>query len=456
MIQIDVLEAILSRLERWKRRGYQIVACCPFHDDRNPSFYLDTERGIWHCFGCGEGGNLRKLVERLLPDIAGWLYTYKGESAEYLEAISFYESLPYLWEKMEIVSLVEERRAIKPEVLLKMRPRWGEPSVVSNYDGEKFKRFAGRIVFPNSFHKRLSSYLGYALNGEQPKYCYPPRLKPIVPFGWDEIWSEMRTSKQVYVVEGIFDMLSLWQIGLPAISVSGNTIRRLPALLPEDVHIILLPDNPKVEGKKGGLLLGVNWAVSCLLLGRWDAKLGVFPSYVYKDANEALKAGALEEQIERLELYPLPHFLIHVAATRRLPRLSVDFIVDLIARYVPTDYGLEVLRWVRRKYPSLVFKLHSAIWGYADMEAIGGKQEHWRIVFEAARSIEGRNLLREVFLEAEIPYVFSQEVMEDACSLPRSLVLEAAKFAAKQLRWRQARRYKSALVQLGFLPPDLD
>src|SRR4051812_41544335 len=44
--------------------GRRLWWCCPFHDDRNPSFCVDPEKGCWRCFGCGASGDAAALVMR--------------------------------------------------------------------------------------------------------------------------------------------------------------------------------------------------------------------------------------------------------------------------------------------------------------------------------------------------------------------------------------------------------
>jgi DNA primase len=46
-----------------RRVGSRYVGLCPFHNEKTPSFGVDRERGFFHCFGCGVGGNVFKFVE---------------------------------------------------------------------------------------------------------------------------------------------------------------------------------------------------------------------------------------------------------------------------------------------------------------------------------------------------------------------------------------------------------
>ena len=59
-----------------KRRGANYVACCPFHDEKTPSFYVSPAKGIYKCFGCGKSGTAIGFV-------------MEHESLTYVEALKF-------------------------------------------------------------------------------------------------------------------------------------------------------------------------------------------------------------------------------------------------------------------------------------------------------------------------------------------------------------------------------
>lgn len=48
-----------------KQKGGRYMACCPFHKEKTPSFQIDQNKQLWHCFGCGEGGNIVNFVEKI-------------------------------------------------------------------------------------------------------------------------------------------------------------------------------------------------------------------------------------------------------------------------------------------------------------------------------------------------------------------------------------------------------
>ncbi|NTU89457.1 MAG: DNA primase [Actinobacteria bacterium] len=59
------LVAIAAERVVLKQSGRKFKACCPFHDEKTPSFQIDPELGLWHCFGCGEGGDVFDFVQRV-------------------------------------------------------------------------------------------------------------------------------------------------------------------------------------------------------------------------------------------------------------------------------------------------------------------------------------------------------------------------------------------------------
>ena len=49
---------LVSQYAEVKHKGSTYVACCPFHNEKTPSFHISPEKGVYHCFGCGESGNI--------------------------------------------------------------------------------------------------------------------------------------------------------------------------------------------------------------------------------------------------------------------------------------------------------------------------------------------------------------------------------------------------------------
>ena len=61
LARVDIVELIGSRVPL-KRKGKEYTACCPFHDERTPSFYVSPTKQFYHCFGCGAHGTPIKFL----------------------------------------------------------------------------------------------------------------------------------------------------------------------------------------------------------------------------------------------------------------------------------------------------------------------------------------------------------------------------------------------------------
>lgn len=62
----DLVEVARSFIELRKAGGNDFTACCPFHDERTPSFHINAAKQVYHCFGCGAGGNLITFVKAMV------------------------------------------------------------------------------------------------------------------------------------------------------------------------------------------------------------------------------------------------------------------------------------------------------------------------------------------------------------------------------------------------------
>jgi DNA primase len=61
--RMGIVELMESLGVKLKKVGREYTGLCPFHDDRKPSLSVSREKGLWHCFGCGKGGDARKFIE---------------------------------------------------------------------------------------------------------------------------------------------------------------------------------------------------------------------------------------------------------------------------------------------------------------------------------------------------------------------------------------------------------
>ena len=61
----DLLTAIQAEGIELKQRGRHLVGLCPLHPEKTPSFSVNPEKQVWHCFGCGKGGDVISLIQEL-------------------------------------------------------------------------------------------------------------------------------------------------------------------------------------------------------------------------------------------------------------------------------------------------------------------------------------------------------------------------------------------------------
>ena len=275
---VDIVEVISAHTDL-RRQGARWVGLCPFHEERTPSFSVDAQEKLYHCFGCGVGGDTIKFVEEkeglgfaeavelladrygvelqrekedpraearrqqrrrlgeLLDRTAGFYAQYLWESEEASKARAYLaerglgeETLrafgvgyaPSAW---DTVLLRGQRAGFKVEELravgLAQRGRGG-----GEYD-----RFRERIMFPIRDRRgRTLGFGGRAMRSDQgAKYVNTAETdffhKSQMLYGIDLAKEAIAKSNRVVVVEGYTDVLALHQAGVgEAVGVMGTAI----------------------------------------------------------------------------------------------------------------------------------------------------------------------------------------------------------------------------------------
>lgn len=278
IIEAARIEDVVSDFVPLKRRGANFVACCPFHNEKTPSFYVSPAKGIFKCFGCGKSGTAVGFVMeheslsyadalRFLAKKYGIEVVEKEESAEDLAARQRGESLLLVSEFAagffrESLKTKEGRaigyeyfrsRGLEDATIEKFGLGWAPVSrhaladaarksgykeeflidtglCVRRDDGSMLDRFYDRVIFPiHSVSGRPIAFGGRTLKTDKSvaKYVNSPETEIYVKsrslYGIYFARNEMTRKDRCYLVEGYLDVISMHQLGITNVVASSGT-----------------------------------------------------------------------------------------------------------------------------------------------------------------------------------------------------------------------------------------
>ena len=264
----DIVEVIASKLPL-KKAGREFKACCPFHGEKTPSFWVSPEKQFYHCFGCGAHGTaLGFLMEhdklsfpKAVEDLAGRMglevphesggapesarraddaaYDLMARvAAHYVEQLSRDARAKQYIEQRGLSKEIVERFAIgyAPNSWNDLLKRFGgteearrqlselgliiERERTQARDGEKhYDRFRDRIMFPiRDARGRTIAFGGRILDQGEPKYLNSPETvlfhKGRELYGLHEVRQSRVPLKRLVIVEGYMDTVRLHQYGV--------------------------------------------------------------------------------------------------------------------------------------------------------------------------------------------------------------------------------------------------
>ena len=262
------VEDVVGQYVELKRAGRNFKGLCPFHSEKTPSFVVSPERGVYHCFGCNQGGDIFEFVKAVEGvDFRGGMELLARQAGINLDQYdNFGSSRTKEKEQLRKVvalavkyyqhSLVQNRHAL--EYLARQRhfnkqtisdfkfgysPDNGKALVqflekrgiskediqnaglMNRYDGDFFR---GRVMVtlsdangaPIGFTARL-------LEGEGPKYINTPQTllydKSTHIYGLDLAKDAIRTEKMAVIVEGNLDVVASHQAGIKNVVATAGT-----------------------------------------------------------------------------------------------------------------------------------------------------------------------------------------------------------------------------------------
>jgi len=271
------LSEVISRYVSLTQRGNSFVGKCPFHDEKTPSFNVNDSKGLYHCFGCKEGGNVITFIQKFknfsFPETIKYLSNYLGIELEYenseklhldnklLRILSlandlFIENLKtnnsainYLKSrKIDLESVEKFKIGFCPseEKIINYFSNFGislqdlkkTDLFITKEDNNFFGRFKGRITFPIlNFSNKIVAFGARSLGASKIKYINSQEStifkKSEILFGLAQNYEVIKKNKEVILVEGYMDVISMYKnnfkcaLSPMGTSLSSNQIYKL-------------------------------------------------------------------------------------------------------------------------------------------------------------------------------------------------------------------------------------
>ena len=352
----DLVRIIQPYAQDLKKKGANWMACCPFHQEKTPSFSVNPAKGFYKCFGCGKGGtafnfvmemeglNFPEAVKRvaeisgvMLPepvdDVSYERSKKKREEKKQLAdqiielnqiALDFWEAeLQAKNAKAKAAREYLEQRGISDGVqkafhigfspdswdaLLNLLKEKGadekliEQSGLVSVNEEKervFDKFRGRIMFPVlDVNGKPVAFGARAMGDDQPKYLNSPETAAYVKgqhlYGLFQSKDEIRKKRFAILVEGYLDLIALYQFGVTNVAASLGTAftDEQSKLLSRFAKKVVI----NYDGDSAGIK-AARRAIEHLLPQEFDVKVLVLPDG--KDPDDFIRENGTDAYNER-------------------------------------------------------------------------------------------------------------------------------------------------------------
>ncbi len=323
--QADIVQVVQDHVPL-KKAGTSYKGLCPFHTEKTPSFHVNGDKGFFHCFGCGTGGDVVKFVElqeklsfpeavRQLAQRFGLQVPESDDPARDSAMDARREALlklhelaaAYFREQLDTPSGKRARHALEqreiwPETVERLGLGYAPPQregltrrlldtghskdvlvasglVVEREGGRVIDRFRNRLMIPISRDSgSVVAFGGRALEDEQqPKYVNSPETdlytKGRILYGLHLTKTEIRRLGYAVMVEGYFDLAQALQAGVtPVVATCGTAVTdRQTRLLKRFTSKVILSFDPDAAGKgasarSGELLVSEGFQVNVAIL----------------------------------------------------------------------------------------------------------------------------------------------------------------------------------------------
>lgn len=347
--KLDVVDFV-GKYIPLKKAGANYKGICPFHQEKTPSFMVSPEKQIWHCFGCGRGGDAIKfLMEKegveflealkILADQTGvQLSKIPSQGMESRKRLYAMNELATKYFQKSLEDSVEGRKAkdylinrgMKPETITEFRlgfaPTSGKAMLEflkrREYKEDEIERmglavkkgylkdkFVNRIIFPlTDALGRVVGFSGRVMTKDGvPKYLNSPETpifhKSDILYALDLAKDVARKEQKLVLVEGQMDVISSHQAGIKnVVGVSGTALtsqqmKLISRYVPE-IILALDADEAGSEATKRAVTVA----------GEFDVSVKVALFGEYKDPDALIQAGASRWQKSLDEAVPVMDF----------------------------------------------------------------------------------------------------------------------------------------------------
>ncbi len=341
----DIVE-IISSYYPLQKAGKNYRTHCPYHPEKKPSFTVSPDKQIFHCFGCGVGGNVINFI--MLEERVEWWEAVKilaeklgipWEEKKDKDVSSLYEiteKASLLFQKYLLGPQGKhayeylEKRGVNLGIQEELKLGYAPPTNWLTYwnkekfpllvkaglalerEGEIFPYFRNRIIFPIfNLSGRIVAFGGRTLEDAEPKYLNSPETpifeKGRTLYGLHLTRREIQEKGEVILVEGYMDFLTLYQYGIKNVCASlgtsfttsqANLLRRFAS------RVTLLYDSDEAGIKATLRAIEQFWKEGV------EVRVAILPpeedpdSFLKKEGKEKLEE-LLEKGMDGLEFYLL-------------------------------------------------------------------------------------------------------------------------------------------------------
>ncbi len=321
--KLNIVEVVREYIPQLKQAGSNWKGLCPFHNEKTPSFMVSEEKQFWHCFGCGEGGDVFEFVKKIenvefteslrilaqkagvvlkkqdpkLLDLRARLIDIHQAAAKFFMAHLWQtktgnEALNYLRQRgLQDETIQEWKLGWAPDTFDKLKNHLQERGFSENEikksglvfikeHGSFYDRFHNRIMFPLfDVHGQIIAFTGRLIKEtpNQGKYVNSPETilysKSQVLYGLYQGKEDIKSSSRVILVEGQMDVITCHQAGffnVVASSGTALTTEQLSLLKRYAAEIVFAFDADNAGAKailrSTELALRAGWRIHVLIL----------------------------------------------------------------------------------------------------------------------------------------------------------------------------------------------